>query len=385
MMTPYRARRIIVTLLSFSFSAATAVSGQPAARVSSNRPVVGVYFDEPFKLVEPFDRDFRRSCSCVENAFALIPRIVDPPFDTSKTDSLRLEGEVLRALRETILVGLREDWVFSGTLSPRLLITVSGIPELEPQTAVALAARGYLELAEQGDSSAQAELGYLFAVGLGVAQDDRAAAYWYQQAALQNIPDASKAMAAMYALGRGVPRDDQAAFYWLLHARNLQLLADAYACGLGVEQDFEHARQLYEIEADRGNRDTQYQLGTMYLSGCGVPLNDELAHKWFEKSANNGHPEAQIAMSEMNNRGWDGVPDPKMSLVWAEFALKRLAHEDPSRVRALAARSHADSLLSADDRAHAQWLVRTALEAEAEGRTQLLKGFLSELREAASR
>jgi uncharacterized protein len=263
------------------------------------------------------------------------------------------------------------------------LITPGGIPELEPEAAIALAAQGYLELAEQGDPSAQAELGYLFAVGLGVAQDDKAAAHWYQQAALQNITHASMAMAAMYALGRGVPRDDQAAFYWLLHSRNLQLLADAYACGLGIVQDFEHARQLYEIEADRGNRDTQYQLGTMYLNGCGIPLNDELAHKWFEKAANHGHPEAQIAMSEMNNRGWDGVPNPTMGLVWAEFALTHLADEEPSRARALTARSHADSLLaslSADERAHAQWLVRTALDAEAEVRAQVLKGFLNELR-----
>jgi hypothetical protein len=75
----YRARPIIVTLLSLSFSAAAGVSGQPVARVSNDRPAVGVYFDEPFKLVEPFDRDFRRSCSCVENAFALIPGSLTRP------------------------------------------------------------------------------------------------------------------------------------------------------------------------------------------------------------------------------------------------------------------------------------------------------------------
>ena len=89
--------------------------------------------------------------------------------------------------------------------SPRTLITGRGLPFLDGPDAVALGVQRYVELANRGQADAQAELGYLFATGLGVLQDDQSAAFWYGQAALQGWPDAKLALAAMYALGRGVP------------------------------------------------------------------------------------------------------------------------------------------------------------------------------------
>jgi TPR repeat protein len=361
----------------------TSVTGQSDPQMRrDDRPVIGVYFDEPFKLLEPFEKDFRRSCSCVENAFALIPRIVEPPFDASSpVRPLRLSEAVLQAIRDAHMVGLREDWIFGGKPSPRLLMTGIGTPPLEPEAAIAAGVQAYLQLAQNGESEAQAHLGYLFAVGLGVPQDDQAAAYWYGQAALQNWPDATVAVAAMYAIGRGVLQDDRAAFVWLLHSQRMQLLADAYACGLGVEQDFEHARQLYEVMADRSSQDAQYQLGTMYLNGCGAPLNDEVASKWFEKAAQRGHPEAQIALSDMSTRGWStGVPDPGRGLFWAEVALTRLHGDEPSRALALAALDRAAAMLTSEQQADVLWAVRTLIDTDAEGQADGLKSFRAELK-----
>jgi TPR repeat protein len=274
----------------------------------------------------------------------------------------------------------RDAVIFQEAPTPRMLITGRGVPPLDREAAIVAGVEGYWQLGQRGQSDAQAELGYLFAVGLGVPQNDEWAAYWYGQAALQDWPDAKLALAAMYAIGRGVPQDDRAAAYWLFRSQNLHLIADAYACGFGVEQDFEYARELYEMMADRGSADAQYQLGNMYVNVCGAPLNDDLASKWFQKAADAGHPEAQIALSEMMSRGWTrGIPDPWQAYVWVELALTRLPDEGPPRTRALAARDRARAMLSPEQQADVAWLLRTMLDTEAELQAEALKSLQSSL------
>ena len=49
----------------------------------------------------------------------------------------------------------------------------------------ATALREWMPLAEQGDAAAQYNLGWMYANGLGVPQDDQAAVKWYRLAAEQ--------------------------------------------------------------------------------------------------------------------------------------------------------------------------------------------------------
>jgi TPR repeat protein len=364
--------RIVLVAFGLWLANDVAGAGQPVASVSpAERPIIGVYFVEPFKLLEPFEKDFRRSCSCVDSAFALVPRIVDSPAPIGGSlVPLRPSAPALRAVRDMADAESSVD-----PLSPRTLITGRGLPFLDGPDAIALGVQRYVELANRGQADAQAELGYLFATGLGVPQDDHSAAFWYGQAALQGWPDAKLALAAMYALGRGVPRDDRAAAYWLLQSQQSHLQADAYACGMGVEQDFARARELYEVAANRESADAQYQLATMYLNGCGVGLDDELAEKWFQKAADLGHPEAQIALSEVLERGLNrGGRRSWQAYLLAEFALARLPEQDPSRVRALSARERALASLSAEDQAFARRVLQTMLD---EARTADAAGIKS--------
>jgi TPR repeat protein len=264
--------------------------------------------------------------------------------------------------------------VLGTAVHPRMLITGRGIPPLDGEAAIAAGVRGYLRLAHRGDRDAQAELGYLYAVGLGVPQSAESAAYWYEQAGAQNHRDAALSLAAMYALGRGVPQDDRMAFTWLQRSSDLHFLADAYACGLGVEQDFDRARLWYEVRATGGSAEAQYQLGTMYLQGCGAPHDDNLAREWLAKAADMGHPEAQVALSEMMSEGWgSGGPDPWTAYVMADLAWTRLPDEDPSRARALAARDRAAASLSPEEQENARQAVLTLVAEYAKRRTQWLK------------
>ena len=75
-----------------------------------------------------------------------------------------------------------------------------------------------LPLAQQGNSDAQHNLGWMYDEGKGVAQNDEKAVYWYQQAAAQGDDDAQNNLGNMYYEGRGVRKDEQEAVRWIKKA-----------------------------------------------------------------------------------------------------------------------------------------------------------------------
>ncbi len=85
-------------------------------------------------------------------------------------------------------------------------------------TDLALAALDFdavKKAAEQGDASAQFNLGLMYANGDGVPEDDAEAVHWYRQAAEQGIISAQFTLGFMYANGDGVPEDDIQAYAWI--------------------------------------------------------------------------------------------------------------------------------------------------------------------------
>ena len=118
-----------------------------------------------------------------------------------------------------------------------------------------LAARLYRPLAEQGDASAQAELGAMYANGQGVPLDYQEAMKWYRKAAQQGNAQAQVGLGVMYVQGRGVPQDAQEAVKW------------------------------YGRAAKQGDGPAQFGLGLMYDTGRGVPRDFIRAHMWYTVAA----------------------------------------------------------------------------------------------------
>ena len=83
----------------------------------------------------------------------------------------------------------------------------------------ATAMRLWRPLAEQGDASAQYNLGFMYDNSQGVTQDYATAMSWYRKAADQGFADAQNNLGFMYANGQGVPQDYvQAHMWWNLAA-----------------------------------------------------------------------------------------------------------------------------------------------------------------------
>ena len=130
----------------------------------------------------------------------------------------------------------------------------------------ATAMRLWRPLAEQGDASAQLNLGIMFDQGQGVTQDYAAAAAWFRMAAEQGEAKAQFNLGVMYSNGQGVPQDYAAAVSWWRKA------------------------------ADQGAADAQFNLGLMYAKGQGVPQDYVQAHMWTNLAA------SRLAASEKEKR-----------------------------------------------------------------------------------
>jgi hypothetical protein len=145
--------------------------------------------------------------------------------------------------------------------------------------------------AEQGNATAQFELGILYVRGEGVPQDYTQAVAWYRKAADQGALAAQKAMAAAYESGRGVPQDyAQAAIWWRKaaeqgDARAEWFLARAFGSGQGVPQDYAQAAIWFRKAAEQGIANAQYFLGRQYESGLGVPQDYAEAYFWLDLAA----------------------------------------------------------------------------------------------------
>ena len=78
----------------------------------------------------------------------------------------------------------------------------------------ATALKEFMPLAEQGDASAQYNLGQIYRQGLGVPEDYKTAEKWYILSAEQGDAKAQYNLGVTYALGQGVIEDKVYAHMW---------------------------------------------------------------------------------------------------------------------------------------------------------------------------
>ncbi len=84
-------------------------------------------------------------------------------------------------------------------------------------------------------------------------------------------------LGVMYAKGRGVPQDYVQAYLWFNLAASR--LSDV------KHRDDAEAVKWYRLAAEQGYASAQYNLGLMYAKGQGVPQDYVQAHMWFDLAA----------------------------------------------------------------------------------------------------
>jgi len=129
------------------------------------------------------------------------------------------------------------------------------------------AAAWYAKAAAVGHAGAQDRLGFLYATGQGVAQDNAVAFGWFQKSAAQNYPPAISNLGLMYLRGRGVPVDEQKAI------------------------------QLFIRAAEAGDSRSQARLGGFFERGEHVVKNPARAYDWYRKAAAQNDPQGQNGLA----------------------------------------------------------------------------------------
>ena len=129
-----------------------------------------------------------------------------------------------------------------------------------------------LPLAEQGNATAQYNLGQMYRRGEGVKQDDAEAVKWYRKAAEQGMIDAQNKMGEVYLDGRGVKQNDAEAVKW------------------------------FQKSAEQGSVSAQYVMGLFYSGTYSVDVIKEdlsKAKEWFRKACDNGGQGACDALRKL--------------------------------------------------------------------------------------
>jgi len=171
-----------------------------------------------------------------------------------------------------------------------------------------------LKPAEQGDPTAQYNLGIMYSEGIGVPKDYPKAIEWFKKAAAQKVDtDIQFLLGAMYAEGKGIPQNYPKAVEWFKKAAK-----QGRAPGSGSAPIYNHmginawkdpnAITFYTEQAAQGNHEAYYNLGALHEHGIGVPRDLEKAAEFFKKAAEQkGAPYMQFWLANIYVNG-KGVP-----------------------------------------------------------------------------
>jgi len=81
------------------------------------------------------------------------------------------------------------------------------------------------------------------------------------------------------------------------------MLGCRYRDGVGVDQSYKQARELFDLAASQGNVTAQYNLGCTYRDGQGVDQSYERARQYYEAAARQGHAMAQFNLGCIYEHG----------------------------------------------------------------------------------
>ena len=158
------------------------------------------------------------------------------------------------------------------------------------------AAEWYTISAEAGNPKAQCNIGVLYEYGHGVEQDFGKAAEWFRVSAENGYHRGRTNYACCLRDGKGVEKDPEKAAYWFEQsgsARAKRLLAIMYMEGDGIGKDLTRARELLE-DASSKDRKAMFILGEMVFDE-----DRERAVSLYRRSAEKGYKDAIDRLAEL--------------------------------------------------------------------------------------
>ncbi len=177
-------------------------------------------------------------------------------------------------------------------------------------------------------------LASIYQEGLGVAQDDEKAAFWYEKAASHGSIDANIFWGLCLINGKGVTADPTRGKEYLKryikhfdkeafnnHYGSLYLaLGKLYLQGTYVKRKPVAAYRYFENATKAGNIEAMYFLGQCLQNGSGISANPQKAVSCFIKAAEAGVLEAQYSLANCYYDGGGVNRDYQKAVFWYKKA-----------------------------------------------------------------
>ena len=234
------------------------------------------------------------------------------------------------------------------------------------ETNYAEAAKWYQKAATQGSVRGQIGLGYSYQYGEGVEKNAEEAVKWYRKAAEQGFADAQCNLGFMYDTGQGVEKNAEEAVKWYLKAAEQGQARGQFNTGKYyydkaentdtfddlmdmndmdetenssyIANPYEEAEKWFLKSAEQGNSDAQNFLGIMYQNGQGVEKDYVEASKWYQKAAEQGNGSAQYNLGGLYANGKGVEQSDAEALKWYQKAADQGNEKAKQKVAELAYR-----------------------------------------------
>ena len=164
--------------------------------------------------------------------------------------------------------------------------------------------------AETGNADAQNALGQLHMLGVnGLDKDHATARKYFEKASNRGDPEALANLGMMYANGLGCRASNETAVRLMRQAAQSgnHLGQAALGCmhllGHGVSRDPHKAAKYIHASAEQGDPSAQFFLAVMHLHGEGVKRDGNRALHWMALAAHRGDPRAMyhLAIMQLQN------------------------------------------------------------------------------------
>ena len=194
----------------------------------------------------------------------------------------------------------------------------------------------WLPLAEDGNASAQFNIGLFYRLGLHVETDIKEAMRWYKLAGDQGNHFAIYAIRGLHQKDLFIEPDESVKRFWF----DLWVATDkkvepkegidhgnwcnfVFDNGIKGPLDEKQTARFYQNLADAGNADAQHQVGSWYVSFsryfAEINKDNKKANEWFEKAARQGHGQASFDLIVQHVHAKDFVEGYKWVVIAQEF------------------------------------------------------------------
>jgi TPR repeat protein len=191
----------------------------------------------------------------------------------------------------------------------------------------------FLKVANSGDSKAQLQVGYMYALGLGVTQNDSISEMWYMKSADRHNAIALYNISYRYLYGKGgLEKDYKLAMKYAIASADsgysfAQLtIGYMYSNGYGVEADKAIAEKWYRLAAAQKNDVALYDLGLLHFNGSikGQPTDYDSAMNYFAEAAALGNSDAAFKIAWIYEKGLGNIrPDTDKAIKWYDMAAEK--------------------------------------------------------------